>query len=115
MGILLFSRGDYREAVSYLEKVLSLREDSASVYLYLGFSHEELGNLKEAHFYYSKALIKDPNDVNIKARLENIGRIQEEERKKYMMPSRKNQLEEEVNEEVPLPINKSAYDIRLDD
>jgi len=115
MGILLFSSGRTQDAISYLTRALEQRERSSSVYFYLGLSHEKLGNNNEAEYFYTKAHLEDPNDSDIKSRLENIKLLKEEEKKRWKSPVRKNQLEEEQGENIPLPINKSAYDIRLKD
>jgi tetratricopeptide (TPR) repeat protein len=115
MGVLLFASGRTTEALNYLTMALRQHEKSASVYHYLGLCHEKLGNMDEALYYYKKALIEDPNDLTIQASLDKINDKIEEEKSKWRIDIRKNQNEEEIDEEIPLPINKSAFDVRLND
>ena len=91
------------------------RENSPEVFLYLGLANEKLGKLPLALSYYEKAQVKDPNDLTIQSRIEMIKKKLETEKNKWKITSPKNELEEEQDEEIPLPINKSAYDIRLGD
>ena len=115
MGVLLFSTGKIDEAIEYFNRALQKRETSSSIFLYLGICYEKKNNIPQAEYYYTKALLEDPNDINIKSRLENIKKIKEEEKNKWKLPAKKNELEDEKDVEMPLPINKSAYDIRLGD
>lgn len=115
MGVLLFTNGKYAEAIDYFNRALEKNERSASIYMYLGLSNEQLNNLPQAEEYYTKALIEDPNDINIKLRIENIKRKKDGIPVVEKLPEQKNDIEDEKGEEIPLPINKSAYDIRLGD
>ncbi len=115
MGVLLFSNGRIDDAINYFKSAIAEKEESASLYLYLGLSYEKLGKLREAASYYSRALILDPNDDNIRDRLEKIRIKMEEEMIKWRTGPQKNESEEEHGENFPLPINKSAFDWRLSD
>lgn len=115
MGVLLFSKGDYTGSINYLNQSVQQKEDSASVYLYLGLAHEEQGRLVEAEAFYRSALLRDPNDPTIKSRLDGLVE------KRTGVPASgegtpmKNQMEDEQGEALPLPVNKSAYDVRIGD
>jgi len=115
MGVLLFSRGDIHKAIEYFQIAIQKKEKSASLYQYMGLCYEKLERFNEAEIYYEKALLEDPNDVNIAARIETIHKIREQEKNKWKLPEPKNEFDVEKDEEIPIPINKSAYDIRLND
>jgi len=115
MGVLEFTKGNITRAIDYFHQAINFKETSSSLYLYLGMSYEELGNVVEAENYYSKALMEDPNDLNIQSRLDNIRQLKNQEIKKWESQERKNQTEEEQDVDIPIPVNKSAYDIRLND
>jgi tetratricopeptide (TPR) repeat protein len=115
MGVLLYSNGKIKEAVEYFQKSLQNKGESASLYRYLGICYEKLDNIQEAENYYSKAVLADPNDIDIKTRLDLIKKGREKEKKDQEMPEQKNDFEVEQDTEMPLPINKSAYEIRLKD
>jgi tetratricopeptide (TPR) repeat protein len=115
MGVLLFATGRLTEALDYLQRALSLNENSASVFYYLGLCNEKLGRLAEARAYYEKALTLDPNDRAIQSSMETIQKMLEDEKNKWKSPDLKNQYDVEQGESIPLPINKSAQDIRLKD
>jgi len=115
MGVLMFSSGRTAEAIDYLNQALRERERSPEVFLYLGLANEKLGKLPDALSYYGKALLEDPNDLTIVSRIDTVKKKMEGAKNKWKIKSPKNQLEEEQDEEIPLPINKSAYDIRLGD
>ena len=68
----MFSSGRASDALKYLERSMDLKNDNPSVYLYLGFCHEEMGKLYDARVYYEKAILMDPNDGNIKLSLDRI-------------------------------------------
>ena len=115
MGVLLFASGKPQEALNYFTQALNLRESSASLYLYLGLCNEELSRLHEAKKHYQKALLSDPNDNNIISSVERIENKIEEEKNRWNRPERKNQIDDEQGEKIPLPIIKSAINKRLSD
>ncbi len=116
IGILLLSQGKFRESLEYLSIARNLQFKSASLYLYTGLCHESLGNLQESKKYYEMALKLDPNDGTITSSLERINKkIETEKTHGYIPAIRKNQNEDELGESIPIPINKSAFEIRLSD
>ncbi len=115
MGVLLFSNGKINDAITYFQNAIAEKEENASLYLYLGLSYEKLGKLREAESNYSRALLLDPNDDNIRNRLDKIKIKMKEEMMKWKTGPQKNETEEEHGENFPLPINKSAFDWRLSD
>ena len=116
MGILYFTTGNFQEAVNYLQRALTQREVSASLYLHLGLSYEQLGNNAEAENYFLKANIQDPNDINIQNKIFKIKKEKESDKASSLQPpENKNENDVENDERIPLPINKSAYDMRIKD
>jgi tetratricopeptide (TPR) repeat protein len=115
MGVLLFSSGKTKEALEYLTRARDLNENTASLYQYLGLCYEEIGNINEAAAYYEKAIMIDPNDINIISGLERVKGKIENEKNKWKQPEQKNESEAELGEKIPLPITKSAIDVRMTD
>ncbi len=115
MGVLLFSNGKASEALNYLERAQGLKQDSSSLYLYIGFCYEELGKMYDAKNYYHKAALKDPNDSNVKLSIERINKKIQDEVEKWKTKEPESQIESEQGENIPLPINKSAYEYRITD
>ena len=115
MGILYFSTGKITDAVEYFNRALQQNEKSPSIYRYLGLCYQQLGNLYDAEKYFSKALLADPNDVDSKRRLDEVRSLIEKENKKWETPEQKNESDVEQDAEMPLPVSKGAYDIRLKD
>jgi len=115
MGVLLFSSGKAQDALNYLERAAELKQETSSLYLYMGFCNEELGKLNDAKNYYQKAIMIDPNDSNIKLSIDRINIKIQEEIDKWKTKDPENQNEAEQGENIPLPINKSAYEWRITD
>jgi tetratricopeptide (TPR) repeat protein len=115
LGVLNFSTGRYDKAITFLENALEKREATLPLYLYLGLSYERENNLSKAEEYLRKAVILDPNDKAIAQQLQRVREAIEAEENRWKMPEQKNEMEAEENMNIPLPINKSAYDIRLKD
>ncbi len=115
MGVLLFSSGKAQDALNYLERAAELKQETSSLYLYMGFCNEELGKLNDAKIYYQKAIMIDPNDSNIKLSIDRINIKIQEEIDKWKTKDPENQNEAEQGENIPLPINKSAYEWRITD
>lgn len=53
--------GHYQQAISDLNKALSLKPDYAEAYNMLGFCTRKLGDVKQAYDFYDKALTLKPN------------------------------------------------------
>jgi len=115
MGVLLFAMGRPREALEYFTRAMELRESTAGIFHYTGLCYEKLGRTQEAKTYYEKALLADPNDCAIQSSLKRIETAIEEEKSRWKTPDPRNQFEVEQGESIPLPINQSARDVRLDD
>lgn len=115
MGVLMFSNGKQADALKYFEKSLQLKNETPTLYLYMGMCNEAMGKIYEAKEYYKKAAFLDPNDNNIKTSLERINEKIQKEIDKWKTNDPKNQNEDEQGENVPLPVNKSAYEYRITD
>jgi tetratricopeptide (TPR) repeat protein len=115
IGILYFSNGKTEEAIDYFNKALQQNEKIPHIYRYLGLCYEKLGNLFEAERYYSKAMLADPNDADTKVRLDEVRAKIEKDTKKWETPEQRNEAEEEQDSEMPLPVSKGAYEVRLKD
>ncbi len=115
MGVHLFSTGKMSEAITYFKQALAQDEKSAAIYKYLAMCYDNLGDYYRAEQYFSKSLIEDPNDLDTKSRLKSVQEKIEKERSQWDMPERKNEFEVEQDAEMPLPVSKSAYDVRLKD
>jgi len=115
IGILYFSNGKTEEAIDYFNKALQQNEKIPQIYRYLGLCYEKTGNLFEAERYYSKAMLADPNDADTKVRLDEVRSQIEKDTKKWETPEQRNEAEEEQDSEMPLPVSKGAYEVRLKD
>jgi tetratricopeptide (TPR) repeat protein len=115
MGILYFSIGKIPEAIDYFNRALAQNEKSPAIYRYLGMCFQQQGNLYEAEKYFSRALLADPNDVDSRNRLEEVRSRIEKESKRWETPEQRNESDVEQDAEMPLPISRGAYDIRLKD
>lgn len=115
MGVLMFSNGKQADALKYFEKSLQLKNETPTLYLYMGMCNEAMGKIYEAKEYYKKAAFLDPNDNNIKTSMERINEKIQKEIDKWKTNDPKNQNEDEQGENVPLPVNKSAYEYRITD
>lgn len=115
MGILYFSSGKTEEAIEYFNKALQQSEKMPQIYRYLGMCYEKTGNLNEAERNYAKAIAADPNDIDTKKRLDEVRQLIEKDSKKWETPEQKNETDVEQDAEMPLPVSKGAYDVRLKD
>lgn len=115
IGVLYFSSGKFPEAIDHLNRALQQNEKSASIYRYLGICHQKTGNLPEAEKYFSKAMLTDPNDLDTKSRLDEVRAQISKDSKKWDQPEQRNESDVEQDADMPLPVTKSAYDVRLKD
>ncbi len=115
MGVLQFFDYNPQGALEYFKKALSLGMRSVPVYINIGLCYEELDQYYDARVYYQEALKIDPKDKNVLASLERLSAKMDKQKEAWGSSERRNQQEEEIEEEIPLPINKSAYDKRLSD
>lgn len=114
MGILLFSAGRADEAIVYLNQAMEKREYTAQVFLYMGLACAELGRLGEAKEYLLRAARLDPNDQAIQTSIKETENKIQAELDKWKTDSLKNDLEAERDESFPLPINRSAFEQRIE-
>ncbi|TFH39037.1 MAG: tetratricopeptide repeat protein, partial [Chrysiogenales bacterium] len=115
MGVLHYSTGRFTKAIENFAQSLQKNDKTPGVYRYLGLCYENAGNLYEAERSYARAIIEDPNDVDTKSRLEEVRSIIEKEKKKWDTPEKKNEFEAEQNADMPLPVSRGAYEMRLKD
>jgi tetratricopeptide (TPR) repeat protein len=113
MGVLNFSEGKFNEAIAFLNKAVDGKEHTAPLYKYLGLSHEKIGNTNEAEIYFEKSLILDPNDTDTIERLNEIKKARAAEQRGWIQPDQKSDLEVEKGVKIDIPVNRSAYDLRL--
>jgi tetratricopeptide (TPR) repeat protein len=115
MGVILFTTGKYPQALEYLQKAVALKKNDASTYYYIALCYEELNKFQEAEDNYQQALLKDPTNQDITSSLVRIKQKIAKMKEQWQSPEQKNQTDVEHGEDFPLPINKSAIDIRLKD
>lgn len=113
MGILNFTSGKTTEAIAFLNSALENKERSAALYKYLGLCYEKIGNTEEAASNFQKALILDPNDSETVKKIDEYKKQKERENKLTEQPEQKSDIEVEHDESIDIPVNRSAYEIRL--
>ena len=64
-----YNAGDFQQAVSLYEEILSGNQHSAALYFNLGNAHYKMGEIAPSIYYYEKALLLDPNDAEIQNNL----------------------------------------------
>lgn len=70
-GWILFTLGNYEEAIVYLEKSCATGNASAVVFEHLGDAYRKAGNIEKAKESYRKALELDPDLASTRERLQN--------------------------------------------
>jgi len=70
-GWILFTIGNYEEAIVYLEKSCATGNASAVVFEHLGDAYRKAGNIEKAKESYRKALELDPDLASTRERLQN--------------------------------------------
>jgi Tfp pilus assembly protein PilF len=85
------------------------------VYKYLALCYEKIGNEAAAEANFQKALLLDPNDPELIKKVSASKKNRDSENKQTDISEPKNDFEVEQGEKIGLPINKSAYEIRLDE
>ncbi|HAW57799.1 MAG TPA: hypothetical protein DCX03_02090 [Bacteroidales bacterium] len=84
LGVQYYYRGDYQKARNLLQQSLDIyhKENSsrglASVFTNLGLVEQDLGNLSQAQFYYTTALVYDRNSqdtVGMAFTINNLGTL----------------------------------------
>jgi tetratricopeptide (TPR) repeat protein len=115
MGILLYSSGKPRDALVYFDKALAFKEKTASLFYYTGLCYEELDNLINAANCYNQAIALDPNDKNIISGIERIKEKTRIKRDESSLIEKKSDVEVEKGEDMPLPVEESARNIRIEE
>ena len=64
-----YNDGKYAEAIDNYQAILESGQHSADVYFNLGNANYKLNNIAPSIYFYEKALILEPNDVDIKNNL----------------------------------------------
>jgi len=72
IGWILYKKGNYEEALEYLEKAFSRRQDSAEVAEHLGDVYKKLGMDDKAKASWEKALELAPNNSAIKNKINQM-------------------------------------------
>lgn len=73
LGFALFIKGDFEHAVSYLDRAREIRPPDTNLLNAAGDSHQRLGQVEQAKDAYQRSLQLDPNQPEIKERLEKLG------------------------------------------
>ena len=115
MGVLLFSNGQYSKSLEYLKKAEYQHKSTGELYYYMAMCYEKLELIDEAKIYFLKASIASPNDSMIIEGKNRIDRYIKDEQNRWLVPQRKNHIDDENGEDIPIPVNKSARDARLKD
>jgi tetratricopeptide (TPR) repeat protein len=68
-GNTLYKKGNYSEAIKAYETVLSSKKHSAELYFNMANCYYKMNKIAPAIFYYEKALLLNPTDVEIKNNL----------------------------------------------
>jgi Flp pilus assembly protein TadD len=72
LGWVYFQRGNYRQALPYLERAAKMRPDDAEVRYHLGMVYWRLGNLSAARKEFQTTLRLNPNFLPAKKALEEL-------------------------------------------
>lgn len=65
-GNALYNEGKYAEAIDKYTSILETKKHSANLYFNLANAHYKLNNVAPSIYYYEKALLLNPNDIDIK-------------------------------------------------
>ncbi|WP_299533305.1 tetratricopeptide repeat protein [Ulvibacterium sp.] len=64
-----YNEGDYETAITYYLEILGNGEHSAALYFNLGNSYYKINQIAPSIYYYEKALLLKPNDLEIRNNL----------------------------------------------
>ena len=78
-GNSLYQKGNYNEAITAYESVLSTKKQSAELYFNLGNCYYKLNKVAPAIYNYEKALVLNPNDCEIQNNLKFAQKLQIDE------------------------------------
>lgn len=65
-GNALYNEGKYAEAIDKYSAILNTKKHSANLYYNLANAHYKLNNIAPSIYYYEKALLLNPDDLEIK-------------------------------------------------
>lgn len=115
MGVLLFTSAKYKEALDFFQKAISLQISDSSTYYYMGLCYAETSQPELALTVFQQGLLKDPGNQDIAEAIKRTETIIKKKQDSWKAPERTNQNESETDVEFPLPINKSAIDVRVEE
>jgi tetratricopeptide (TPR) repeat protein len=75
-GNKAYQKGNYQEAITAYESILTSKKESAEVYFNLGNCYYKLNKVAPAIYNYEKALLLNPNDVEIQNNLKFAQKLQ---------------------------------------
>ena len=75
-GNALYQKGKYQEAITAYESVFRTKKQSAELYFNIGNCYYKLNKVAPAIYNYEKALLLNPNDVEIQNNLKFAQKLQ---------------------------------------
>lgn len=72
MGSIFYGNGDYETALSYFEKVVNLYPFDYDALVMYGWTHLQLGKLREAEVIFNQALMNQPEGQSAKEGLQAL-------------------------------------------
>jgi tetratricopeptide (TPR) repeat protein len=78
-GNALYQKGNYKDAITAYESVLDSKKQSAELYFNLGNCYYKLNKVAPSIYNYEKALVINPNDVEIQNNLKFAHKLQIDE------------------------------------
>jgi tetratricopeptide (TPR) repeat protein len=78
-GNALYQKGNYKDAITAYESVLDSKKQSAELYFNLGNCYYKLNKVAPSIYNYEKALVLNPNDVEIQNNLKFAHKLQIDE------------------------------------
>jgi tetratricopeptide (TPR) repeat protein len=78
-GNALYQKGNYKDALTAYESVLDSKKQSAELYFNLGNCYYKLNKVAPSIYNYEKALVLNPNDVEIQNNLKFAHKLQIDE------------------------------------
>jgi tetratricopeptide (TPR) repeat protein len=73
LGLAYYFKDDYPQAVTYLEKAMTIRPPDISVLNALGFSYQQVGRVEDAKKVFERSLELKPEQAAIKEWLASLG------------------------------------------
>jgi GWxTD domain-containing protein len=73
LGFALYIKGDFEHAVSYLDRARQIRPPDTLLLNADGDSHQKLGHVEQAKDAFQRSLQLDPNQPEVKERLDQLG------------------------------------------